>query len=292
MKKRLLFLLFSLFVFTLSAQVAVPNPGFENWTTVGNYQDPDGWNTLNPSTAFVGILTAQKASGADAYSGSFALKLITKYVLGQNANGIATTGTIDVANQTITGGVAYTLRPDSISGWYKFTPGAGTDNGFVDFTLFDAANDTLGFVDFNTPTGSVAAYTYFSAPIVYRSSATPALSRCVLSSSAGYTSVVNSTLFLDELSLVFNPNGVKETLPTTSTFFHFNAEQGLLSVRTEVVGAKKVSLLTVNGQTVAAFEMSDVQSEFHLGSLASGIYLLSVSDAGGKLLSTGKIQVR
>ena len=57
------------------------------------------------------------------------------------------------------GGVPYTGRPDSIAGWYKYSP-TGTDNGFVEFQLLGTAStpDTIGYVRFVTPSAAVASY--------------------------------------------------------------------------------------------------------------------------------------
>lgn len=286
-----LLLITALFLTTVVyAQNALPNPGFENWTSVSNYEDPDDWHTLNAQTAFVGVLTAQKASGADAHSGSFALHLTTKSVFGQTANGLATTGTIDVQNQTITGGLAYTLRPDSISGWFKCAPVSG-DNGFVDFVLLDNANDTVGFADFTTPTTSVSAYTYFSVPIIYRSGATPALSRTTLSSSAGYNSVVNSTMYIDDLALIFNPNKVAELPAGDKASFSFLNSSMELLVMTSIEHRKTIHLYDSNGKLVFSAGFDANIKTFQLSFLATGIYMIQLNDEVTREAVTGKVVV-
>src|SRR5688572_9076851 len=114
--KHIYFLLICLFAATTSFSQALPNAGFDSWTNNGSFDDPVDWNTLNSATSGWGVLTCLKATGADVHSGTAAIKLITQWVLIQNANGLATTGTIDVQNQTVVGGLPYTLRPDSITG--------------------------------------------------------------------------------------------------------------------------------------------------------------------------------
>ena len=186
MQKQLLTLsIAALFAANVNAQnAATPNPSFENWTVMGNHSDPDNWNTLNPNTSILGILTCTKATAAaDVHTGTAAIKLTTKSVFGVTANGIATTATlITTPPYGVTGGLAYTQRPDSIVGWYKATPVNG-DHGFVEFSLFDSNNDTTGYVRFNFPAATVATYTRFSAAINYFNSNTPVLSQWILSSS-------------------------------------------------------------------------------------------------------------
>ncbi|MBP6333867.1 MAG: PCMD domain-containing protein [Bacteroidia bacterium] len=269
-----------LFAIELNAQNALPNPGFENWTSQGLYEDPDNWSTLNPSTAVLGILTALKASGSDVHTGSYAIKLTTKNVLGQNANGIATTGSINTSTQTISGGIAYTSRPDSIGGWYKYTP-AGSDNGFVAFVLLDAVNDTIGFANFTTPNSTIGTYTYFSAAINYTSSANPVLARCLLSSSAGFTAVVNSTLIIDDLQLIFNSTGIRESHPSTLSL-NYNSVTGKLSIQDLNRNYKKASVVDYAGRTITEFQTSAEFTEVSLPALAVGIYFVIVYDNAHK----------
>src|SRR6188768_3135228 len=117
--KKLYFILIGLMGFSqagfsqagFTQNVATPNPGFENWTQVGNRFDPDNWNTLNPSTAIIGILTCTRASGVDVHAGTYAIKLTTKSVFGVTANGIASTATlITTPPYGVTGGIPYTGR--------------------------------------------------------------------------------------------------------------------------------------------------------------------------------------
>lgn len=206
--KKLSLLLVNLFVaaFSFAQNPALPNPGFENWTQVGNRFDPNSWNTLNPATAILGVYTATRVSGADAHSGSYAIKLQTKTVFFQVANGIASTGTIiTTPPYGVIGGIPYTGRPDSIAGWFKYVP-QGTDSGFVQFLLQDSTTlDTIGNVRWQTKNLVTGTYTRFSAPISYSSSAIPNLSNWILSSSRGSGPVVNSALYIDDLELIFNP---------------------------------------------------------------------------------------
>ncbi len=290
--KKLLSLIFLclLMLQSTNAQIALPNPGFENWTSQGLYEDPDNWNTLNPSTAVLGILTALKATGADVYSGNNAIKLITKNVLGQTANGIATTGTINTGNQTITGGIPYTDRPDSITGWYKCTP-VGGDNGFLAFVLLDAVEDTIGFSRFTTPTTTVGVYTYFSSAITYYSSASPVTARCLLSSSAGFTATVNSTLFMDDLALIFNSTGIKEELPGRATSVHFNSASRQLIVKAPMANITKAEIMDLKGSTLTTYAIYGVNSEVEIQSISAGIYFVVLSDESKKIVSIKKILI-
>ena len=181
MKK--IYSLLTLFVVSMTCSFAqvLPNPGFEAWThsTFPLYDDPNNWNTLNPTTGLVGVITCSKATAAaEHHAGAAAVKLVTKSVSGQIANGIVTTGTINTSTQTIGGGLPYTLRPDSIIGFYRYTPVSG-DNGFVELQLLGSGGDTdtIGYARFMTPTTTVGSFMRFAVAINYRSAAAVAKDR-------------------------------------------------------------------------------------------------------------------
>jgi len=273
--KKIYILLFSILSAPAVHSQALPNPSFDNWTNQGSYDDPNNWNTLNSITSAFGVITVQMASGADVHSGAAAIKLITQLVLGQNANGLATTGTINVAGQTVDGGIPYTLRPDSLTGWYKCAP-QGADFGFVDFSLLDAqGTDTVGFAHFQTPNAAVTTYTRFSIPINYHNANTPALSRCVMSSSAGTSAVLNSMLIIDDLELIFNPNGIREDVPLKSSV-QFIPAQNKLMVFSNASGQIVITDLT--GKKVIERRVKKGNSEFVIETLPVGLYLYILSD--------------
>lgn len=283
--KKIYLLFISILATSVVFSQALPNASFDNWTNAGSYDDPDNWNTLNSLTATFGVVTVQKATGADIHTGAAAIKMVTLSVLGQNANGLATTGTINVAGMTVDGGIPYTLRPDSIIGWYKCAP-QGADFGFVDFSLLDAAGtDTVGFAHFQTPNAAVSSYTRFSVAINYYNATTPALSRCVMSSSAGVTSVLNSILIIDDLELVFNPNGIHESVFAKNTVSYYSALDKL-TVFSNSTGHLIVSDIT--GKKIFDSSIEKGNSEFVLDKIVSGIYIYKLTDDFTGKSVTGK----
>lgn len=246
--------------FAYAQDPATPNAGFENWTLVGSRYDPVSWNNLNPSTSVLGVYTCTRASGVDKHSGTYAIKLQTKSVFFQTANGIASTGTIKTsAPYGISGGIPFTGRPDSISGWFKYTP-VGADSGFVQFQLF-AAGDTVGNVRFQTGNYTTGAYTRFSAPITYYSAATPDTALWLLSSSRAANPILNSALYIDDLELIYNPlvcnvpTGLNTTTTTATSFkTNWTSVAGALSykVRYRVKGTTAWTTVgaTTNSKTV------------------------------------------
>lgn len=281
-------LLFGYILFGMLAKAQVlPNPGFENWTAVGSYQNPNNWNNLNPNTSPLGVLTCLKATGADVHSGSSAIKLVTKSVLGQNANGIATTGTISIAPPGVSGGVSYSGRPDSIAGWYKYTS-VGGDNGFVQLLLYGVnGTDTVGFIRFQTPNSTVGTYTRFSAAIVYYSTNAVDKAQWLLSSSGGFTAVVNSTLFVDDLELITNnTNGIA---PIDVNYLNISPNPVTTELMIENFSSKlQFTIYNSIGEAIKTESLLKGNSVLDLSGLANGIYYFSALDAEKNSVQKGK----
>lgn len=197
---------------------ATPNASFETWTTQGSfftYEAATGWDSPNSQTATVGTFVCIKTT--DNHTGTYAMKLISKSIAGLgNAPGVATTGILPTqTGGSISGGVAYTLRPDSISGWYKYTP-VSTDNGFAEFRLYGpgGTNDTIATAHFDTPNATIGTYTRFSKALTYYYSSAVANSIWVVCSSKdGNNPNLGSTLFVDDLDLIFV---VRDSIALTS----------------------------------------------------------------------------
>jgi hypothetical protein len=220
LKKLLYSSLFSICSFT-AVLAQIPNPGFETWTTQSGYKDPSGWGTINSSIASFCFCAGTARQTTTVHSGTYAMQLITVSAFGQTAPGIAATGTINTSTAAIDGGLAYTLRPDSVTGWFKYTP-AGADTGTVDVTLSKwntgtNQRDVVGHARFETHT-TVSSYTRFAEAFAYSSSAVPdTMVVILLSSIPDLTSAnVNSTLFLDDLDLVQPANTASTSIAITS----------------------------------------------------------------------------
>lgn len=285
MKKLYAVLLFSLTLSVTFAQNPTPNAGFENWTQVGNRFDPDNWNTLNPQTAIIGTLTCTRST--DAHSGSYAIKLTTKSVFGIIANGIATTGTlITTPPYGVNGGINYTGRPDSITGWYKYTP-AGSDFGFVEFQLLDANNDSIGYVRFNTPNATVGTYTRFTAPIAYTSTATPTHSIWILSASPGTNPTVNSSIIVDDLELIFNGVGINSPVNKLISLVK-NPVIGEMIFDNIPDNSLSLNVIDIAGKIVLSKNLSTGKNKIDVSTLVNGAYFYSITGTNGEAITSGK----
>lgn len=273
-----------------SQNVATPNPGFENWTQVGNHFDPNNWNTLNPSTSILGVFTCVRAMPPDVHAGSYGIKLTTKSVFGITANGIASTATlITTPPYGVSGGLPYTQRPDSITGWYKYTPGSPSDSGFVQFILLGTANDTIGIARFNSPNLAVNSVTRFSAPFNYASAATPSLSYWIISSSDGVNPVVGSSIIVDDINLIFNSSGIPET--TSQSQFHLtsNLIENTIEVENHTGEVGKLVIYDSSGRMVSVLDVNRGLGTYELQNFKTGFYLYKFWQAGIENSFYGKL---
>jgi hypothetical protein len=278
---------------------ATPNPGFENWTTTGGYSNPNGWNTANSQETITGSYNVAKATGANAKVGSAAAELITQSELGiAIAPGIVTTGTVPTSSTgSITGGIAYTLRPDSIVGWFKYTP-QGSDNCFAAMYLFGSAannTDTVAEASFSTAAGvKVANYTRFGAKFIYRNSDPVANSIWLLSSSSGTAgAVVGSSAYFDELAIVMPSTvGIATQTGPSPVFVAPNPASNNVVVSNVAEANNVWALYDITGRKVVEQKLATGVNNIDVKTLINGIYIYTITDENNAPVKTGKLIIQ
>ena len=237
-----------LFSWNAIAQTMVPNGGFENWENVGDAtEEPTNWNSnktggglapVGPQTCF------REATGA--HTGTYCLRLQNGSAFGTPVNGSATTGKIEAPTFSPADGYIHTLtadpnfnsaftgRPDSLVGWYKFAQ-AGGDIGQVRAFLHDSydfeepdqgSSVTHMIADalFNVPNGSTGAWTRFSVPFNYASggigSATPThiILICTASNTQGSANTA-TTFWVDDLEAIYCSATISSITETACTSY-------------------------------------------------------------------------
>lgn len=283
MKKTLLLSAATIFMLgNANAQNAIPNPGFESWTNMGSYENPSGgWGTIaDISGGFV--VNCYKAPSPDIHSGTYAVKLITKNIPLQGmAPGIVVTGTINQQTFGVDGGVAYNLRPDSLTGWYKYSM-VGTDTASVDVRLsYHNGTSRIQVAQASfIKTSSASSYTRFSVPFVYAQPNNPDTMVIVLMSSYGgaTTANTNSTAFYDDLALVYNPTGINEQSVVSSIVVYPNPTSNAITFSTELP-TFTLKVFDATGKQIIEKESNASDYRLDVTNLSGGIYFYELTTA-------------
>ncbi len=113
------------------AQTQITNSGFESWGGSGATVEPTSWNSNKTGTGFApnGPQTCFLETSA-VHSGTACVRVETVYYILAVVNGNVTTGVVNAPNTDKAKGylgatgsntMAFTGRPDSLVGWYKYT---------------------------------------------------------------------------------------------------------------------------------------------------------------------------
>lgn len=276
--KKICTLLFLLITVNLG-RAQITNGNFENWTTVGSYETPDGWDNLNATTNVASVYTCEKGGTAGAYY----LKLTTKNVLGLgNVPGVAVYGVIDVAAFKAKSGYPFTGRPQSLTGKWQYVP-QGTDQGVIGIylTKWNATTmkrDTVAHNTYLLP-GTVMTWANFSIPLNYLKNFAPD-SVIIGASSSAFSSVAGSYLYLDSLAFAGNvPVGISQAKPNRYSIQTYpNPVSGNLSVDFGQVITENLRLQMVDmlGRTAKEVTYNSGQQVYNLNTadMPKGIYYL------------------
>lgn len=233
MKRHLLYFFVLGIVGSNVAQQQLENGNFESWEDAGTVVDePVDWSSIK--TSDVGSLNSFAPQvwdkSTDAHTGTYSLYIENKSSFGIVANGIVTNGRIHADTDPEQGYVftnssdaqwntPFTSRPDSLVGWYKYSPSGG-DHGKVDVIVhtgssFNFPGDEngpkdLGRARFDLPNSTISSWTRFSVPFRYVSTATPEYILAVLTSGDSTQAVNGSKAWFDDLELIYNPVSVEE----------------------------------------------------------------------------------
>ena len=281
MKKLFTFLAAALLATTSYAQ-QVPNAGFEIWQTktgIGlsgpfTYNVPQNWQLgfISDMLSTFGMAPNVGKSNV-AGTGSFALKLSS------NADSIG-------ADVTTTFRLGQNARPDAMTGTFR-TSGIVTDpsdygQAFIFLTKWNGiSRDTIGFGSADLAS-SPTAFTQFSAPITYMSSATPdtAIAYMLYFPEEGNTSVTIDDLFIMYLlgtkentplaQFKFFPNPVSDN--ATITFNAASAEKGTLIIR-DMTGRE------IRNQSLGLLKAGANSIPVNTSELKAGLYIATLQTA-------------
>lgn len=309
------------------AQTAITNGGFENWggnASPGVAAEPTNWfsNKSGSTIAQAGGQTCFQETSI-VHSGTSCVRVETiSGPLSTAINGNVTTGVVSAPSFIKTDGyigtvnfssatdirrMAFTGRPDSITGWYQYTQGAATEQGRVKVILhtgdyFDPETPTtnhpdptankIGGATFVTPLSNASTWTRFSVPVTYVSASSPAYIMVNITSSADQnTSVTGSKLWIDDLTAVYNPVGVSNVAMQADDINIYSAYKTLfVNAAKEINGEATITIYDMAGRTVFTHSLTEKFSNYDLSALTTGVYVYKVNSTS--FSKTGKIAIQ
>lgn len=295
--------LMSLVNFAITQQ-QIENSNFENWENQGTAEEePVNWSSLKTADALAS--TAPSVLSPDTgRNGGTCAKLEVKEVplVGIKANGLMTNGRVH-ADFNPENGYVYTEpnnpqwntacsdRPDSLIGWYKYAPQNG-DKGKIEVILHidqgslpynGTQSNMIGRAKFEF-TSEQAAWKRFSQPFNYVNQQSPEYMLTTIASGDSTISQTGSTLWIDDISLVYNTNDLNSHSKNITTI---NASDGYLFFSSHTnLEHQNYSIHSLSGAIVQKGRCSK-KVPFKA---KSGIYLITINN--GQTSFTKKVYIK
>lgn len=268
----------------------IPDAGFENWSS-GSCDEPSGWNTVNGSTSILGLCTAQEET-ANPNSGSSALKIQTGelgFPVFQTVPGLVSNGNIDVQSQSVNGGIPFTERPTSFSGWYRAQPVNGDSYSLIAVLINENTGDTVGASIFEG-SATVNSWTQFVEPVQYLNEQTPTLLQITMFASDPLNPQDGSAVYFDDLDYQTITVGIDEIASTNVSVYPNPALDEVFFESTDNENML-VSIYNILGLKVQEQQLSGSANRVDVSELPTGTYIWQVSSVEGTPLKSGKLQV-
>jgi hypothetical protein len=264
-----------LIAFAINTNAQIPNSGFENWTTVGSYENPTDWFTGNSEATF---LPATKSSDHYPMSvGNYSIRLENQFPLvDMYSYGFAATTFASCSPSfPITG------HPTSFCGYYKCFP-LNTDTVQIGIMLYKDGVWVAGAQQ--TSTVTVSNWTSFNVPIssyTEADSAYIAIAAFFNDTNCGfpYGPFGNSVLYVDNLSFDNLITSIPDLDFRNITFSLFpNPANDIVNI--EVDNTNKVDLTlniyNVIGTLVKSVILRQNQEQINVEDLSNGIYMIEI----------------
>jgi len=292
---------------TLHAQ-QIGNAGFENWDNLGsNQEEPTNWSSFKTATGSFATFASKQVERSTnvrpGASGSYCARIWSKNTLGIVANGVVTTGRMNMGssnlsspdnyNYTVLNDAAFsealTQAPDSIVFWARYTAAATQKAGMHavihdQFAVQDPINAAsepfvVADADFQfSPTNNT--WTRFSVPFNYTVNTGLAPKFILLTFTTNHIpggGSANDEVLIDDVELIYNLVGMGAQ----------NENQGLLISIDEnklvlIEGSspqEEVEIYKLSGQLLQQTTVSQINGT----ALPSGFYIIRCAGTGAKI---------
>lgn len=287
--KKILSSIMTVVTMTTVAFAQIPNPGFENFTNMGAYDVPDGWGTLNNTTAIAGVYTASK--GTPGSPGTSYLKLTSKTVSSTVVNGIAVSGVLDSMTLMPKSGFAYNMRPANLTGkWQHMIYGSSQGSIQIMLTRWDTGMNMRMPVASGSVTlsGMAMSWANFTIPLTYVDGSNP--DSCVIVMKAsGSAPTNNDYLWVDNLAFSGSVTGIQkyESSVVSNMIVFPNPSSETIHINMNIKSTQKVSieLTDINGKLILSKDVGTIQGEskqtLNINGISKGTYVVRIVTGNG-----------
>ena len=273
----------SIGVLATTAMAQIPNHGFEDWQTVGNYEVPTGWATMNGLSGTSFNSCTKSTDHYPANVGQYSVRLENNTSLTQftGAYGTIATGGFD---WPLIPAFALESDPTSFNGYYKYLPMNG-DEAWLTVALF---NNGVEVANEQITTGeTVNDWTAFSFPLTGYGTADSAFIMAFAFTPESQLDGPNgnSVLYLDNLSFDQAITGVDSPESAIQLGVYPNPCSDMVNVTVKDApsASAQIQIATMQGAAISKYQMQTETTRLDVSGLAAGSYLLSVvSDKGVK----------
>ena len=286
MKKKFSFLISVFISANLTAQI--PNAGFDNWTNMGTYSNPNGWGTMNNITADSSIYTVNMGTNQDS---THFIKVTSRKIGNIVLRGVAVSGVLDTVSLIPKSGFAFNQQPDSLIGKWSHM-GYGGDPGMITVVLTRwnssaGKRDTVAYA-YDTLIGMQMVFAPFGMKLNYVNPNQP--DSCIIYMAAsGNIAKNNDYLFVDSLAFTGNASGIishSALLENLSVFP--NPSAGIINLSFTAKEEEKISVQVTSPEgkiiwekNLAGLPKGENGLSFNILGIAKGSYFINiVSDKG------------
>ncbi|MEY3968829.1 MAG: hypothetical protein RL137_1735 [Bacteroidota bacterium] len=286
----------------------IGNAGFENWDNLGsNQEEPTNWSSFKTATgsfsAFASKQVERSSTVRSGASGSYSARIWSKSTLGIMANGVLTTGRMNMGssslsspdnyNYTVLNDAAFseslTLAPDSIVFWARYSAAASEKAGMHaiihdQFAVQDPLNATstpyvVAESDLQfSPTNN--QWVRYSVPFVYTVNTGLVPKFILLTFTTNHIpggGSANDEVLIDDVQLIYNVVGLDAQMTNPGLLISVDENNRLLI---EGPGAQeKVEIFRLSGQLFQETTVAQINGT----TLPSGFYVVRCTGESSKI---------
>ena len=260
---------------TITTNAQIPNSGFENWTTVGNYQDPTFWGSTNTYSTGPFYAVTKSTDHYPVTVGDYSVRIENNTALSPNYSG---RGYLSTGHPPPGPNFPTTGHPTSLTGYYKFAP-LNADTMLIQIQLYKNGAP-VSYGEFSTP-DTTSSWTSFNIPLSNYLEADYGSIFIAAYYATDFNSLPrgNSVLYVDNLNFDNLINSISEqTSESTAFSLYPNPASDIVKLNINEVDNEELSLTIYNiaGTLVKSETLKQNQQEINIGNLNNGIYLVTI----------------